>query len=44
MQRQFLRTGVVLGSFKLDVATIMNQAGLLRNCQILGKKNIKVMQ
>ena len=27
MQRQFLRTGVVLGSFKLDVATIMAQQG-----------------
>ena len=27
MQRQFLRTGVVLGSFKLDVATIMSQQG-----------------
>ena len=27
MQRQFLRTGVTLGTFKLDVATIMAQQG-----------------
>ena len=27
MQRQFLRTGITLGSFKLDVATVMSQQG-----------------
>ncbi len=27
MQRQFLRNGAVLGSFKLDVATVMAQQG-----------------
>ena len=29
MQRQFLRTGITLGSFKLDVATVMSQQGTL---------------
>jgi hypothetical protein len=28
MQRQFLRNGAVLGSFKLDVATVMAQQGM----------------
>jgi hypothetical protein len=30
MQRQFLRTGITLGSFKLDVATVMAQQGEAR--------------
>ena len=33
MQRQFLRTGITLGSFKLDVATVMSQQGTVPICK-----------
>ena len=30
MQRNFLRSGKILGTFKLDVATVMSQQGILQ--------------
>ena len=29
MQRNFLRSGKILGTFKLDVATVMSQQGII---------------
>ena len=34
MQRQFLRSGRVLASFKLDIATVMQQPGITRKATI----------
>ena len=41
MQRQFLRSGRVLASFKLDIATVMQQPGITRKASIIKNEHIE---
>ena len=40
LQRHFLRSGKVLGTFKLDVATVMAQPGIITNSLKISFENI----
>ena len=43
MQRNFLRSGKILGTFKLDVATVMSQQGIISIIVVQQNEKYKIL-